>query len=271
MTFLSKKFQTLILFLAITNLNNALQKRFDPKAEDPEGWVKDMKGTFDPEKFQDIDLIKDIPSFESGLKVIEEAFVFFFTKEDPMTFALYPFFQTSTKILKNNASKVRSFAVDVSENPEIAVHYGLSHESSNIAFFYNGAPILFKHNTMSQEKKGMDVWMAESKQLADNVPRIKTHEDLEIFQNSDKLILLVQNEEDKERINWFRSIAVNFKDIQFAFMVRDDMTKKFEEKMNSKFNLEHIEESKKITHLKKFLSLLILYRYNLTIKKFAKK
>ena len=204
-----------------------------------------MQGSFDPEKFEDIDLITDIQSFESGLKVIQEAFVFFFNTQDPMTFALYPFFQTSTKILKNNYSKVRSFAVDIAKYPEVALHYGMSHEKGNVAYFYNGAPILFKHNTMSKDKKGVDVWMSESKELANQVPRIKTIDDLEIFHNSDKLLLLVLNEEDEMRMGWFRSIAVNFNDIQFAYMVRDDLTSRFEKEMNSRFNLEHLEESKK--------------------------
>lgn len=232
----------LLTLLAITHTTLTLQKKFDINKEDATDWMQRATEGFKPETFEDIDLIHDLNIFINAVKSMPEAFVFFYTQEDSMTYALFPFYQTSVKIMKND-NRMRALAVDVKEHPEIAMHFGISAKATNVIYFYNASPILFKHQTTKTEKKGIDVWMAESKSIADNIPQLKNIDDFDIFHNSNKLALLVVDEISKEKLDWFRSLAVNFHDFQFCFMVRGEVTSVFESTISEKYGIENLSGS----------------------------
>ena len=232
-----------LILLTLIHTSVTLQKKFDINEEDPRDWLERATEGFKPETFEDIDLIDDLEMFINAVKSMPEAFVFFYTREDSMTYALFPFYQTSVQIMKND-SKMRALAVDVLAHPEIAMHFGISSKATNVLYFYNGAPILFKHQTTKGNKKGVDVWMAENKSVADNLPEIKTIEDLDIFHNSNKLVMLVVDEISKEKLDWYRSLAVNFHDFQFCFMVRGKETSVFESTISEKYGIENLSGSK---------------------------
>ena len=225
------------------------------KAENPtplspeaaEEWLKNSKEQFDASSWSDSEEVTTLMKFLSLLEINDEMYTFFYNPDDSQTYGITPFFRTTCSMLSMSIPNIKNLTINMKENPDIANYFGIPIGYSTILYFYKKAPIIFKLNPMQQEKQPVDRWISNIKNKSKLVRKIEKEEDMDVFENSSTLILLLVNEQDIDLGETFSALSLNYPELTFAWMVKGEDTKDFEERINEDFGFESSENNRMIS------------------------
>ena len=131
------------------------------------------------------------------------------------------------------------------EHPEIPDFYGLNSSQSMVLYFHNRAPIVFKFDQMQKTKQPIDSWMKDVKTKVQNVRVVKDEGDLDVFENSNSLMFLIVDEDNRDLGEMFAGVSINYPDLQFAYMLRNKSTKQLEQEINEQYSFPDVTEGSK--------------------------
>lgn len=217
----------------------ALQEKFEVDPSNADEWLNDSKDSFSPEEWVDFHQFENLEAFQTALKSEEEVYIFFYNKDDPGTYSIHPFYKTSADIMKLTNPQMPTWTVDMAKTPEIPLHYSLDTRVSCVFYFYKGAPILFKFDQMEKTKKPIDQWMRDVKQMVSKVRVVKDENDMDVFENSSRLIFMFVDEENRWMAEMMAALGFNYPELTFAYMVRHENSMGVEDEVNGWYGFEN--------------------------------
>ena len=170
----------------------------------------------------------------------------FYNTNDDTTYSTTPFFTTSANILKQSNENLATWTVNMLETPDIPNYYGIPNTNTTVFYFYNRAPVVFKFDHMEKTKQPIDVWMKNVRRKADNIKVVNDENDLDVFENSNRLIFMIVDEEQKDIAEMMAAVAFNYSDMQFSYMLRTDKTMAIEEEINEQYAFSGPDEGSKV-------------------------
>jgi hypothetical protein len=216
----------------------SLQEKFEVDPSIHEDWLQEARDSFNPSEWEDFDLLDSLEDFLSGVKSKDEVFVFFYDMDDPGTYSIHPFFRTSSMIMKQSNPNLPTWIVDMKASPQIPQYFGMQNNLSCVFFFYKGAPILFKFDQMEKTKKPIDQWMREVKQRVNLVKKIEDESNMDVLENSNRVMLMIVDEEHLALAETFSALGFNYPELSFSYMVRSELTRPLEKEINETYNLK---------------------------------
>ena len=136
------------------------------------------------------------------------------------------------------------------KSTEISKFYGL-HESHTITlYFHRAAPIGLNMDQVERSQRPVFNWMKMVKEKIKHVTIVQGENDLEAFENSQFLMFMIVDEENKKTAEMFASLSFNYPELTFSYMIRNDSNKELEKKINSDYQLEDVTQGSKYFILK---------------------
>jgi hypothetical protein len=222
------------------------QSSFQVDPTKAEGWLKQRKEKFNPASWSDS---SEVDSLERFLQVInnnKEVYVFMHNRNDNGTFSMSPFFKTTSKALHDVNPTLPILTVDMEKSPEIAGHFGIPPSHTITLYFHRRAPIILKYDQIEKSKRPVEKWMKKVKSKIEKIQKIETENDLDLFENSNKLMLIIVDKEKEYLGEMFASVSYNYLDLDFSYMVRDESTRDLENQINSQYGFDDITEGGKV-------------------------
>lgn len=232
------------IFAVLFTCTLANQFQIDPKLS--EEWLKRAQNNFKPETW---DNSVEMDSLEQFLDVIdrnEEVYAFFHNRQDNGTFSLSPFFKTTSMSLRDTDGSFPVVTADLTKLPELAAYYGIPSTHSIIFYFYHKSPIVLKFDQVEKSPRPLEKWIKRVKELVQKVPVIASSEDLEIFENSSKLKLLIVDKQREALTKMFAALSFNYLDLDFAYLIRDASMIKLERDIEQEFELERVDSGSRV-------------------------
>jgi hypothetical protein len=245
---LTSKTLKLILFSFFLSGILTLQEKFDVEKTDADSWLEESKKTFQPSEWDGFTEPESLEEFLNLIDSREDAYVLFYNRDDNSTYSTSPFFKTSTEILFQSKPKMGALTVDMMKTPEIANYYGIPSSHTIVFYFYKKAPIVFKLDQMEKTKKPIDQWMKDVQNKVKNTRIVKEENDLDVFENSNNLVFLIIDEDQKSVGEMLAAVGFNYPDLQFAYMIRTEETRQLEQDINEQYGFTDANEGSKIVN-----------------------
>ena len=225
---------------ALFSIRLALQQTYEVDPERANEWLNEAKNHFNPAEWKFSDDIDSLEEFKGIVESNLENYVMFYNPDDSSTYSTSPFFKTSCEILLESKSKLRNITVNLKEHREIAGYYGIPPSNTLIAYFYHGAPIMFKFDHLQKTKRPVDVWISNVQEKAKNVRKIQHEDDMDIFENSNHVIFLITDEGQESYGQLFSALSYNYQELQLGWMVRNESTAALEKQINERHGFSTI-------------------------------
>ena len=228
----------LVTILAIFFSSN-FSKQFEVDPKLSEQWLKNARDKFNPESWNNSMEVESKDQFMDIITRNKEVYVFFYNRKDNTTFSLSPFFKTTSMALHDDNPSFPIITIDMEKTSDIAELYGIPPTHSIIMYFYQKAPIVVKFDQMEKSSRPIQEWMKKVKTKVEKVQVIRNQDDLDMFENMNKLVLLIVDKEQESLANTFAALSFNYFDLNFSFILRDEETVKLEKEINDQFDVEN--------------------------------